>query len=295
MRFPFYCRSAIAPLLVVFSCAPLALQAQESGPPKILVVQREFPKPGKGGMLHEKTEAAYVRELDAAKASPHYVALNSLSGPSRAIFLSGYPSLEAWEQENKSVFENASLNAALDRANVADGDLLASTDASVWRLREDLSLLKPMDSMKGVRYMRISQYFIRPGHQHEWEELVKMVRDGLQKNVPEANWAMFEQVYGTNSNGFVVITPLKSMTEEDARFESDKSFAEGMGDEGMKKVDALAAMCIESEQSNLFLFDPKMSRAPESWVKDEPDFWRPRVAPVRKSSAAPKTETGTGR
>ena len=50
-------------------------------PPKILNVVREVVKPGKGGAAHERTESAFVRAMTAAKATDHYFALDSLSGP----------------------------------------------------------------------------------------------------------------------------------------------------------------------------------------------------------------------
>jgi hypothetical protein len=41
----------------------------------------------------------------------------------------------------------------------------------------------------------------------------------------------------------------------------------------MKKLDAMEASCLESVQTNLFAFDPKMSYPPDAWVKADPDFW----------------------
>jgi hypothetical protein len=286
-------RSAILPLLLTACCvAPLTLSAQNdgtngtNGPPNILVVQREFTKPGKGGAVHERSEAAYIRALDEGKGQPHYLAMTSLTGPDRALFFSGYDSLAAWEQEEKGVAKNAALSSALDRTMVADGDLLSQTDASVWQLRKEMSLRT--GNIVGARYMRISQYHIRPGHNHEWIEVVKMVSDALNKSVPEASFAMFREVYGAGGNEYIVITPIKSMTEEDHRIGPDPGYMDAMGEEGMKKLGNLEASCIESEQINLFLISPKMSRPPESWIKAEPDFWRPKsAAPAHRSEAKP--------
>jgi hypothetical protein len=288
MKFPVLRRSALPALLVLSFCiSPLALSAQENdGPPKVLSIQREFPKPGKGGALHEKTESVYLQALKSAKSSMRYIALEALSGPTRALFISGYDSLAAMETENKAVYGNAPLASSLDHAMVADGDLLSATDSSVWMLREDLSL-KDTGSMVGVRYMRITQYHIKPGRSHEWEELVKMVSGALDKSVPAAHWALFEEVYGTGGNEYIAITSLKSMTEEDARLGGeDKEFASAMGEGGLKKISELSASCIESEQSNLFLFNPKMSYAPDSWVKAEPSFWQPKTEPHTKKAAS---------
>jgi hypothetical protein len=66
-----------------FSPSPAlnAQNAQEDGPPNVLVIQREYLKPGKGGMLHERSESAFVRAFANAKSDSHYFALDSLSGP----------------------------------------------------------------------------------------------------------------------------------------------------------------------------------------------------------------------
>jgi hypothetical protein len=95
------------------------LSAQEppadmAGPPKVLVIAREFTKPGKDGVMHEKSESAFVNALTAAKWQSHYFAMKSLSGRPRALFLFGYPSFEAWEKDNHAADKNPALAAALD-------------------------------------------------------------------------------------------------------------------------------------------------------------------------------------
>jgi hypothetical protein len=239
-------------------------------------------KPGKSGMLHEKTEGAFVAAIKANHLDIRYLALTSLSGPDRALFLSGYPSLAAWEEERKATDKNAAAAAALDHANVADGDLLAESAQSVWLRKDELSM-NPHD-LKGDRYMQISQYFVKPGHVAEWEELVKLVKEGYAKGVPEASWSIFEQRYGPSGNAYIVVTPLKSLGEVDGMLGSGKAFADAMGESGMKKMGQLEASCVESWQMNLFAFSPRMSNPPEQWVKDEPDFWgtKKMMMPMKK-------------
>ncbi len=264
------------------------LHAQDdgtNGPPKVLVIQREFTKPGKGGALHEKTEAAYIHALAAAGAKPRYLAMVSLSGRSRALFFSGYPSLAAWEEESKSVDADAALSAALDRANVADGDLLSETTASVWVRRDDLSLNS--GNLLGVRFMEIRQFMVRPGHAREWDELVKLVMAGYS-GVPQMNWVTFESQYGPEGHAFLVITRLKSMADADQMLGQDKGFAEALGEERLKKLAALEAACLESQQTNLFQISPKMSYPPEAWVKAEPSFWKPKPAVISAKKAEAK-------
>ena len=129
-----------------------------NGPPKVLVIQRELLKPGKNGAVHVKSEAAFIRALAAAKAKPRYLAMTSLSGIPRALFFSGYPSLAAWEEETKSVYKDAALSAAMDRANLADGDLLTEFNQSVWMRRDDLSFnMGIRDQLESPRFTEALQ------------------------------------------------------------------------------------------------------------------------------------------
>ncbi len=67
---------------------------------------------------------------------------------------------------------------------------------------------------------------------------------------------------------------MKSASEIDAEFTSDKQFEAAMGEEGMKKMEELEAACVESRQTNLFLLDPKMSNPSDALIKADPDFWK---------------------
>ncbi len=272
MKFPFRCRAAL-PLLMLLSCsAPFALFAQDVIPTaKVLVISREFTKPGKDGAPHQMVEGAYPRALAAGKIPNRYYALVSLSGPPRALFFHGYSSFADMAAEGRGASSDSTLSATLDRTNAADGDLLSSKDYSVWVKRDDLSL--DPGFRVGARYEEISQFKIRPGHYKEFEELVKLVTDGYKKGVPGAHWGTYEQAYGTSGTAFLVITTIKSATELDAEEAQGKQFEEALGADGMKRMQELEASCVESRQTNLFFIDPKMSYPPEAFVKAEPDFW----------------------
>src|SRR6516164_3611764 len=91
-------------LLCSFSVGAGVVLAQEGvmAPPKVLVIEREFLKPGKAGSAHAKTESAFVQAMTAAKWPTHYLAMDSLSGPSRSLFFLGNPSFEGWEADNRA-------------------------------------------------------------------------------------------------------------------------------------------------------------------------------------------------
>jgi hypothetical protein len=256
--------------------------AQESAepiltPPKVLVIMREYIKPGKSGAIHEKSESAFIRAMTEAKWPTHYFAADSLSGPSRALFFVGYDSFEAWEKDNLATAKNATLSAGMDRASLADGELLSSYDSNVYTYREDLSLRPSSVKVAQARYFEITHFVVRPGHMHEWDELVKMYTSGFEKSVPHAHWATFESMYGANNGGvFLVFNPMKSLAEVDTSMGDGKQFMSGMSDSEKKKLAELTAACVESVQTNLFAFNPRMSYPSEEWIKSDP-FWKPKA------------------
>ena len=67
---------------------------------------------------------------------------------------------------------------------------------------------------------------------------------------------------------------MKSASEIDTNFASGKKFTDVMGEEGMKKMAELEASCVESEQTNLFKIDPKMSYPTDEMVQADPGFWK---------------------
>jgi hypothetical protein len=265
---------------LLVGCIGLAV-AQEAppAPPKVLTIIREFVKPGRTGSMHEKTESAFVTAFANAKWPEHYLAVDSLSGPPRSLFLIGYDSFEAWEKDNLATMKNPALSSALEHASLADSDLLSSVDSGTFVYRDDYSLRAGVD-IPHMRYFEISLFYIKPGHQKDWDDLVKLYMSAYEK-IPDAHWATFEKVYGNGNSEYLVFNPLKSLAETDRAFAQNKQFEAALGPEGMKKLSDLTAASVDLGQTNLFIFNPRESYAPDSWVKADPEFWNPKPAPKK--------------
>ncbi|HKM85701.1 MAG TPA: hypothetical protein VJW96_05795 [Terriglobales bacterium] len=257
-------------------------------PPKVLAVSREYTKPGKSGMQHEKTESLFVQAMMHAKWPTHYLAVESLSGKSRALFFTGYESFAAWEKDTLATEKNAALMAALDHAGAVDGDLLSETDGAVLAFREEYSLRPEVDIAR-MRYFEISAFQVKQGHDKDWDEIVKLVTAAYKK-IPDAHWAAYSAVYGFPDTTYIVFNPMKSLAEVDKNFAANKDFEAAMGEEGMKKLAELSAAAIEMSQTNLFAINPRMSYPADEWVKADPEFWKPKAAaaPAAAKKAAEK-------
>src|ERR1700751_3200144 len=151
----------------------IAVAQDSTKPPAILQITREWIKPGKSGAIHDKSEAAFVSAVTRAKIQGHYVALNSMSGKSRALYISRYPSFQAWEEDNKNIEKNTSISAELDHDLVADGELLDGVDQVVYGYNEEMSF-HPRPDLSQARYYQINIFHVRPGHSKQWMDAVKM-------------------------------------------------------------------------------------------------------------------------
>jgi hypothetical protein len=256
-------------------------------PPKVLLIDREFTKPGKSGAIHEKSESAFVQAFARAKWPTHYFAATSLTGKNRTLFFIGYDSFEAWEKDAMAQQMNSNLSAATDRAAQADGDLLSETDAGLFTYQEEQSLRGPVD-IAHMRAFEISLYRVRPGHRHEWNDLIKLVKDAYDK-IPDMHWAMYEAMYGQEDVTYLVIIPMKSAAEIDKNMVNDKQFVENMGEDGMKKLGELESSAVEFTQTNLFLFNAAMSYPRDEWIKADPGFWKPKAAMHEKGTPKAKS------
>jgi hypothetical protein len=269
----------------VFAFAGAAsAQDQPLASMKVLQITREYVKPGKNGPAHDKTEGAFVEAMRKAKWPTYYIAVTSLSGKSRALFLTWYQSFDAWQKDSDAVEKNATLNSSLDRAITADGDLLDSVDQMVFYFREDMSLNTKKD-LQDMRYMEALVFHVKPGKDKDWEQVVKMAKEGYAKAIPTSHWGMFQLTYGGDPEDYVLFIAHKSLDEVDKGFAEGKKFEEAMGEDGMKKFTELYASSVNTSEQQLFAVNPAMSYVSDEWIKASPDFWKAK-APVMSAKAA---------
>jgi hypothetical protein len=276
---------AVLSLAAAYTCVTAA-QETSSGSgsiPKVLQITREYVKPGKAGMAHDKSESAFVEAMARAKWPTHYIGMTSLSGKSRALYLTSYESFDAWQKDTDAVTKHATLPVALEHAAVADGELLDSTDQAVFYFRDEMSL-HPRADLSQMRYMELFLFHVRPGKERQWAEVVKMAKAGYEKGVPGAHWGMFEQIFGGESGTYLLMISHKTLAEIDKGFADDKQFDAAMGEEGLKKFGDLYAECCDPSQHQLFAFNPHQSYVQEEWIKADPSFWKP--TPVATSAKA---------
>jgi hypothetical protein len=249
-------------------------------PPKTLIIIQEKVKLDKVGLPHERTEALYVRLFERLKWPVHYVAATSVTGPAEAWYFIGYDSFADWEKDEEDTRANPGFSAALARLDREDAANLTGRRQIVASYRDDLSY-NPVAPVAGAHYLEILDIHVRPGHEREYEEYVRMVLDADQKAESPEHWASYQVVSGGDFDTYLVFIPRKSPAEWDNFGKYAKAFEKALGKD-RDRLSRLEAESVAKGSSRLFVFSPVMSYAPEGWATTDPEFWGPKPVAVRR-------------
>jgi hypothetical protein len=276
---------------ILVSLAAFPLRAAENpGPPKVLQIFREEVKVGKAP-AHVKIEKGFVAAFTRANWPTHYLAMETVTGPSEAWFLAGYPSFAEWEKDRDNTNKNKALTADLDSLVEKDGEVLTNGRSLVAVLREDLSAGGPVDMAK-MRYFRLLTFRVRPGHESDFQDAVKIVKGAYEKAKIDLPWAVYQISGGMPGPTFMIFLPMKSMSEIDAALARAGAIREAEGPENEKALAKLASDGYATVESNIFAFSPAMSYPSKEFVARDPEFWTPKpeakaAAPAKKAGAKP--------
>ncbi len=269
------CAVTVVGCLLGVSVLPAVAQ-QAPPPPNVLQIFREEVKPGKNA-AHERHETGWPRAFAKANSSTYYIAMTSMTGPNEAWYLTGYDSLAAWEKDNQANDHNPALSAELQELSTLDGDMLSGVRSVVASFQKEMSYMGSTTPMGQMRYLYVTTVRVRPGHQDEYAEINKILREAHAKAGIAERWSVFQVNMGMPRGTYLMIQPLKSLAEVDdfARTHGD-AFQAAIGEEGSKKLRELSSAAILSTQTDIFAFSPKMSYPPKEWVDADPAFWAPK-------------------
>ncbi len=257
-------------------------------PPKYLQVTVEYTKPGKGGLAHDKTESAFVQAMTEAKYPIHYWAYNSMSGQARAIYIAGFNSFGELGKANK-IFDAPGVAATFETLNVADGELLENTRQLILSYVDDISL-RPGVDLFHHRFLEADIMHVHQGHVKEFHELAKMWVDMGQKAGPSAHWDCFRAEYGEDDGYFVCLTADNSLDDIDKADADFNKVQATLSDEDRMKMRDLRAAALDEDRTELYSVNPAQSYVPDSFIKADPGYWKPRPAAAAKPAAKPATD-----
>lgn len=274
-------RGTIASIVGLCLAGTALAQTQNApaGPPKILVIGREVVKQGQGP-AHEKWEAGWPQAFAKANWPVHYLAATAMTGEPRALYITGYESEEKWEEDNHAQRKDPALSAQLEALATKDADFLKEARTGVFSYMPDISYNANVQ-IGAMRYFRLVAIQVKPGHNDHFVEVRKLVRAAHEKASLKDHFAVYHLTQGGSTGLYLIFLPMKSLAEDD-QFDAmhGADYKTALGDDGQKKVADFNMQGVESIESHLFEFNPKMSYPDKSWVDADPEFWTPKAAPA---------------
>lgn len=277
---------ALAIGLFLAGMAPLPAQVsepqEESPAPRVLMVVREQIKEGRES-AHTKSEEAWPRLFQKGNVPLHYLGMTAESGPSEAWFLEPYDSFAAMEKVRADLGRSP-LAPELAVANAGDGELRTGSRTLLAVFRGDLSFhpAEAMAAMPKCRHMGVTVLRIKYGHDAELAQLAHMLIAGDEKSSSGQPVLSYQVVSGGPSGTYLLFSPMDSLASMDAGPARSAAARQAMGDRDQKHFDALAPEVVQSSESLLFAFEPRMSYVSKEFAAGDPEYWNPKPAPPAK-------------
>jgi hypothetical protein len=296
-------RQVTLPFVAVLAALSGAAVAQEaaapSGPPPVLIINKEEIKPGRMGP-HEKNAARFVAIENKANADSYRLGLTPVSGDDNVVlYLEGHESFEAMEKARQkfdaTLAANASLQAEMDQMTQQGADMHATQKTALAVFRSDLSF-RPirMDDVAKARYFSVNTTRLNIGQMPNYEAYTKALNAAREKiNADWVHTAVYQLVSGAPANTFVTFTLFRSLKEWDEitakMVERNKAVDEALGGEEVAKERRKQAReMIAESASAVYALTPSISRPSPQFMAYDPDFWKPKPAAEVKALASKK-------
>jgi len=257
------------------------VQAQGPEPSHLLRIDREDVKPGKGA-AHERVESSWGRAEAKGGAHP-YIALESMTGPDQALFIDRFDTWDAIEKANK-INEAEPLKSALAQLSTQDGELLTGSRSMIATYQKDLSYLPVPPLGAKARYYEIRTMIIRPGHQTDFAEFMKLQNAAFAKAGIKHRGVVYSVTSGAPATTYLILTALESLKELDPQ--PNAMTRADMYGSTLERFTRVAQDSVVSNESTLFSINPKMSNPPKEYIEADKEFWAPKPKPAAAKPAA---------
>lgn len=268
-------RSSISTLVFLVASAGTGLaQGMPTTQPSLLTIVREDVKLGRGAE-HARWEAGWPAAYQKAKSTDYYLALVSMTGPSEAWYVVAQASHAAIGETMKREAADPVLTAELERLQKGDAEFLNNIRTMQAAGRPDLSMGTFPDLAK-VRFIEITWFRVRPGHEGDWEAAAKAYRSAAQRSAPTTSYRVYEIMAGVPGPTYLVFSSVQSYGEFDQMMASGQATMRGATPEEMATLQKFSAEGMLNAETQRFRVDPQQSYVTAETRAADPDFWMPK-------------------
>jgi hypothetical protein len=246
--------------IAILTAAPMLAQAPLNPPPKVLLISRQFIKPGR------KTEVFKIERDSVLQQkrlqSPHsYWVLSSVSGRDDLWWLNGWDSYADVEKEMATVAQIPGLLEQWAANPALKADMVTDPREMYARFREDLSYGERSEKPS---YFLITTVTVRPGFRTEFVELRKLIRRAQDSARVADNAAVYEVESGASDGTFIIFSSAASLEDAGALAQLHaREFETVLSVQARTQFRALSTSAILSSETALFTVSSELSMQPD--------------------------------
>jgi hypothetical protein len=274
---------ALAGSLAVHAQTPVVTPAVT--PSTILNIQVDNIKPY-ADAPYDYLASEYPALSERLKDPTHILAMESLTGAPRAIYISGFDSYEALQKNEEWNLGDTAIDAKIDSLDARQAANVSEIHYSIWHYRADLSNNVAAADIAHSHYWEVIIFHMRAGHDAQFDKMTKLYRDANLKIGQNIPWATYEGLTGV-TDSYLILVPMTSLKDEDTGLAHEKDFGVAMGDEGNAQMNKLSEEGVASVEDNIWMVIPEWSYVEKSWIDADPQYWGPQPAakPAQKPAA----------
>jgi len=241
-------------------------------PPKILLLVHQQFKFGSES-ARQKLEASVVRTCTRLDVPNSWIDLQAMTGAPEALSFDPFDSFE--QVENASVFwpQLYASHPALAQIQEQIRALETSESTVIAVRRDDLGYRANRIDLSKMRFMRILEVRLRPGHEREFVEAFQLLSGAYEKINSDMPWVVYQVNLGMPSPSFLVFVPMHALRENDGMMASAPRIHEAEGDAAVGRMQEIARDAYAFSQSNLYAVSPETSHVSKEIIDGDPDFW----------------------
>jgi hypothetical protein len=254
-------------------------------PPYLLVLVHQEILYGKA-TARQKLEVATARICNRIDAPSSWIDLQSLTGPRQVLFFGPFDSFEQIEQSSTDWAQVYVAHPDLARMQDEIDALLKTEDTTIAVRRDDLGYLVDHIDLSLLRFLRVVEVRLLPGHEDGFVEASKILGDAYDKIGEETPWVVYQVESGTESPVFYMFMPMPALRQNDDLLSWEEDLRNAEGEENSKRLEQIAREGYVSTKITLYAVNPEMSHVSKELAAGDPEFWTPKPAITAKPSGA---------
>ncbi len=224
--------------------------------------------------LFSKLVAQEREASTTAAPDVYWIAGTPITGDAdRVTFVTFHDNMASVEKM-MTAFDKMGQAITLKNANFLAqvGEALPSSHWVLAEYSKELSYRADLVPIANTTWWASSLFNLKPGCEYEFGDVVKQVADLHKKAGDNEHWTAYNIRAGYPEPSVLFVTTLRSLAELDQ--EPSAASKELFESAPMRQMfQKIGKECISHIESTYSRVDPKLSRAPQSLVAANPDFW----------------------